>query len=93
MIKDDKLRIRMLQAIQDKKIKTSEISEMAGVLMNVPREVQEAHFADLLDWSGVLDLARWVEYSGPEITRFGAKDFSVELKKDVIKHWPLIRLQ
>jgi hypothetical protein len=91
MVKDDNLRIRLLQAIQDKKLKTSEVSEIAGVLKKMPREVQEAYFTDLLDWSGVLDLARFVEDDGPEITRFIAKDIPLELKKDVINEWPLLQ--
>ncbi|HKI07523.1 MAG TPA: ParB/RepB/Spo0J family partition protein [Nitrososphaeraceae archaeon] len=61
-IKDDNLRIRLLKALQDKKIKSStEVSEIARVLKDMPRQLQEAYFADLLQWGDVLHLAKWVE--------------------------------
>jgi ParB/RepB/Spo0J family partition protein len=92
MIKDDTLRIRMLQALQSGKIKSSsEMLEMAKVLKDMPRPLWEAYFCDLIDWVTVVNSADWVNDYGADILGFFAKDIPLELKKDVINQWPLLQ--
>jgi hypothetical protein len=59
-IKVDKPRIKMLHAIQDKKVKADyeTISRLAKFLEKVPESVQEAYFLGLLDDKALIDIAR-----------------------------------
>lgn len=92
MIKDDKLRIRMLQALQSGKIKSaSQMPEIANVFKDQPKALWEAYFCDLIDWAIVTDLVDWVNDYGADILGIFADDIPLELKKDVIKQWPLLQ--
>lgn len=88
MIKDDQLRIRLLQALQEGKIKPSETPEIVKVLKDAPRQLYEAYFCDLMDWPDVVYMANFTDGHKPDVLGFFAREMPYELKKDVINEWP-----
>ena len=95
-IKVDKPRIKMLHAIQDKKVKADyeTISRLAKFLEKVPESVQEAYFLGLLDDKALIDIARINQDGHDYFTDVFVKQFCntpTELKRDVVTGWPYLQ--
>jgi ParB family transcriptional regulator, chromosome partitioning protein len=97
MIKDDKLRIRVLQAIQDKKIKSDyeTVAYVSDLLAAVPQEaVREAFFLGLFTIPQLATIAD-ISHKDKEFMDATSEAFSghipKEIKRDVIHGYPYLQ--